>query len=192
MQKNSEISPQYLDGCLHLAVYGSSRETLEGIMKGLILLIRAGPNVYARDGNGYSVSDHVCNPETVFLDSSEQVPEFPCLYYHRNCNLRLREIWKEALSACGHDAEEVISSSIRARDHPETEYQDPHEDIDVLFEDESECSHVGLDEDSGTSNAELDYTSQSQDLNTLRQPSSAFYSDHDWSVLEEDTNVWGS
>ena len=67
--------------------------------------------MYARNPLGYSVSDIVCGKKTMF-----RCTVFKCAYNH---GLLLREIWMEALSACGYDAEEVISTATRIEELPE-------------------------------------------------------------------------
>ncbi|KAI9703762.1 MAG: hypothetical protein M1836_007532 [Candelina mexicana] len=99
-----------LDGCLHETLSGSSTEDNEGITNILILLIRAGADIHAKDCHGSSVSDRVCAPEEIWWDHDSGT----CRRVD-NKDMRLREIWVKALRACGYNAEEVISCSTSTR-----------------------------------------------------------------------------
>ena len=98
---------QHLNGCLHMAFLGSHYADLDEMKAALILLIRGGADVYARDRRGRSVSDIACSKKTRFFCALK-----PGQWNH-NHDLLLRRIWMEALDACGYDAEDVISTTTR-------------------------------------------------------------------------------
>ena len=104
---------QHLNGCLHLAILGSPYADLDEMKAALILLIRGGADVYARDHCEHSVSDIACSKETNFRHAPKQ--------NRSNHDLTLREVWTEALSACGYDAEEVISTCTRIEELPDND-----------------------------------------------------------------------
>ncbi|KAI9722050.1 MAG: hypothetical protein M1812_002010 [Candelaria pacifica] len=97
MHKDLKWLSQDLDGCLHQVLCGSCREEREGLTNALILLIDAGADVYAKDVHGCSASERACTAG---------------YYIYEDYYLQQRDIWVEALNACGYNAEEVISSSI--------------------------------------------------------------------------------
>ena len=122
--------PQDLNGCLHIALRGSEREQSEGLTKVLILLIEFGADIYARNIQGKSYSERGCDKRTTWLEGSKDgYFRFPGTSF--NYLLRLKEIWAEALSTCGYNAEEVIASSLRLEELSDREIdsiQDQDED----------------------------------------------------------------
>ena len=99
---------QDLNECLHKAIHGSYQADQDGIREALILLIRAGADVYATDSPGCSVSYIACRAETEWKTNST----LDGIVNRNNNDLQLRKIWTEALNACGYDAEEVISTTM--------------------------------------------------------------------------------
>ena len=130
---------QELDGCLHKAILGSYYADQDGIREVLILLIRAGADVYARDDSRRSVSYIACRAETKWIDNSTSYGK--SRYEELSNDLRLRKIWTEALSACGHDAEEVISTTMHLKGWFDGDYDsipDPQERSDLEKSDPEE------------------------------------------------------
>lgn len=178
---------QRLNGCLDSAILGSDLADLDDMKAALILLIRGGADVYARHDDGYSVSDIVCMKETEFGYSGNP--------YRSVCNhdLLLRKIWMEALSACGYDAEEVISTARRIEELPDTDDESTsaqNEECDSAGSDGS-----GGDTDSPTSpmdegwGAESRYQDDDVDISAnLLHP----HNQYERSLLEGDTEIWGS
>ena len=210
-------------GCLPLAIYGSSEETPEGLRDALILLITNGADVYAKHRSGRSVTDIAYNARTTFSHNGYGS--------HLNDDLRLKDIWTDALAVCGYDVEEVICKSLQAAEVYEI-YNNMNEDEDAYDtsedEDEDNDSDANLDEDeddydiredededNDSTHEDNEYVTQiegpelPQDtLNnafictTCRlnkgsindQPTQQTWPDaggyFDWSLLEDDTNVW--
>ncbi len=176
---------QHLNGCLHLAISGSLYTGLDEMKAALVLLIRGGADVYARDHRGHSVSDIACSKETEFA-------HFPGKY-RRNHDLALREIWTEALSACGYDAEEVISTGTRMEelsDNDDESTSAHHEECDSAGSDGSEeytdSPTCLMDEGWG---AESRYQDDDEVVSAdLLHP----HNQYERSLLEGDMNVWGS
>ena len=99
----------------------------------VILLIREGADVYARDHRRHSVSDIACSKKTKTRHAPEQ--------RRYNHDLLLREIWTEALSACGCNAEEVISTGTRMEelsDNDDESTSAQYEEYDSAGSDDSE------------------------------------------------------
>ena len=165
-------------GCLPLAIYGSILESPEGLRDALILLIMSGADVYARDSDGWSATEIANNPGTLWCCDNQKK--------HRNSNLRLKDIWTEALAACGYDPEEVINRSLQA-----VEVSDSDDDMDG-DEDDYDSEDEDEDEDqyqiSEAKDEDNVITRQNDELR--EQTESAAQSHFDWSLLEDDTNVW--
>ena len=176
---------QHLNGCLHSAILGSHYADLDEMKAALIFLIRGGADVYARDYRGHSVSDIACSKETRYQHAPGQIG-----YNH---DLLLREIWTEALSAGGYDAEEVISTGTRMEELPDTD------DVSTSAQNE-EC-------DSARSDSSEEYTDSPPCLMDEGWGAESPYQDDDGvvsadllcpnnqyeqSLLEEDTNVWAN
>ncbi len=189
----------FLDSCLHLAVLGSTMESPEGLRDALILLIINGADVYAKDGYGRSVTDIAYNAGTEWRHDHRR---------HLNSDLRLRSIWTEALAASGYDAEEVIYRSLQVAKLPDSDGDmDEDEDVYEISEDEDEddddthedddnitqSQGQGLSSDSPNNSAIREtcrLRKESTDDESRKQTGSAVHSPFDWSLLEDDTNVW--
>ena len=177
---------QHLNGCLHLAILGSDYADRDEMEAALILLIKAGADVYARDRRGHSVSDIACSKKTEWHHSM--------VYYNLyNYNLLLREIWTEALSACGYDVEEVISTNTRMEelsDNDDESTSAQHEESDSAgsdaFEEYTESPTSPMDEGWG---AESRY--QDDDVAVSADPLQP-HDHYERSLLEGDMSVWGS
>ena len=183
---------QNYGSCLHYAILGSSMESPEGLRDSLILLVKNGADVYSRDTCGCSVSDIACEPKTEWRISPTRRQD--------NRNLQLQEIWAEALTACGYDAEEVMSSSIRVEESSESDDNVSENEDDVASQEEDDVITHGQDDElslndrgSPGSSETFHYPKhQSQYSNLGRQTDPALYNNYDWSVLEDDANVWKS
>ena len=178
---------QHLNGCLHSAILGSFRADLEDMKAALILLIRGGADVYDRDDREHSVSDIACSKETKFRHAVER---YQSCYNH---DLLLRKIWTEALNACGYDAEEVISTSTRLEELPDNEVESTsaqNEEYDTAesngFEGYTDSPTSLMDEGWG---AKSHYEDDDVVVSTnLLHP----HNQYERSLLEGDTEVWGS
>lgn len=186
-------------GCLPLAIRGSEMESPEGLRDALILLINNGTDVYAKDSHGHSVTDIVYNARTTWWYDDT---------WHLNSDMRLRDIWTEALTTCGYDAEEVVYRSLYAAwlydsdgdvDEDEDDYdisEDEDEDNDSNCQDDENITRIQGRELTlnGTNSSVIretcSLTKESTDDETPKQTASAAHGHFDWSLLEDDTNVW--
>ncbi len=209
-------------GCLPLAIYGSSEESPKGLRDALILLITNGADFYAKNRFGRSVTDIACNANTEWWHNGR---------WHLNDDLRLKDIWREALAACGYDVDEVIYRTLQVAelsdsdgdmDGDEDQYdisedEDENNDSDAdVDEDEDEYDiSEGEDEDTDSTHQVDEHITQNQgpewtlnspnnfilreicsfrdestDDQSLNQTGSDARGHFDWSLLEEDTNVW--
>ena len=210
-------------GCLPLAIYGSHMESPKGLRDALILLITNGADVYAKDRSGRSVTDIAYDAKTKWWGDN--------YYKQLNDDLRLGDIWTEALAACGYDAEEVIYKSLQMAEVSDSDgYMDEDEDEYDISEDEDEDndSDADVDEDEdeydNSEDDDEDNDSTHQDDGNITQsqgpelspdsPKNYFICEtcrlrrastddesqeqigsearghYDWSLLEDDTNVW--
>lgn len=124
----SKLPVQNLSWTLENAIHGSRRADESEIMQVLILLMKNGADV---TGQGHLVSKIVCNPRTKYKVRHK--------FGIFNRDLRLRQIWAEALAACGYDAEEFILQSTRFVDFSETD-DEGSEDQSETVSDEDEIS----------------------------------------------------
>lgn len=136
-QGKNGLPIQQLEGCLHRVILGSYESDEDGLREALIILIRAGADVYAKDRFGRSVSYMACctGPEWRLISMNS-----PAGWRLQDNDLRLRDIWTEALSACGFDAEEVMSTSMcleELSDSDNDSMSDQHVESDSA---ESDCS----------------------------------------------------
>ena len=177
-------------GCLPLAIRGSEMESPEGLRDALILLITNGADVYAKDRCGRSVADIACNTKTKWGYDDR---------WHLNGNLRLRDIWTEALAACGYDPKEVIDRSLEVEEVSDSDDDmDEDEDAADIREDEDEGedndSDADLEEDKDeydiSEDEDEDNDNSHQDDESRKLTGSAVHSHFEWSILEVDTNVW--
>ena len=127
-------------GCLPLAIYGSRMEGLEELRDALILLIMNGADVYARNSYGRSATDIANDAFT------------KCWYddwWDVNDDLKLKDIWTEALTACGYDPEEVFYRNIQAVELSDSDgdMDGDEDDYDSEDEDEDSNSDANTDED---------------------------------------------
>ena len=160
-------------GCLPLAIYGSRMETVEGLRDALILLIENGADVYARDSDGRSPTDIANDANTYWRYDDE---------WHVNSELRLSDIWTEALAACGYDPKKVFCRSLQA-----VEVSDSDDDMD---EDEDDYDSEDEDEyDIGEAEDEENVITRQND-EPREQTESAIQGHFDWSLWVDDTNIW--
>ena len=196
LQESAALPPQDFTSCLHFALCGGVYEGPEGLTNVLILLIEAGADIYAKDQSGDSASDIACTAAKRWCDGTAKQwcdGSISGFLYRHNYDLRLKEIWVNALTACGYNAEEVISSSMRIEELSDTDddsvqaqAREPSSDGPDYFAVEDLNDMPRLSHDI------CDRTSQSESDHTSRLPDSAFYSHSDWSLLEEEANVWRS
>lgn len=192
---------QNLHGCLHEAIHGTAIGCQQEIIETLILLVRGGADVYARDDSGLTVSEIVCCKKTKWFCGSR--------YWRPRVkrNLRLKKIWINVLSVCGYDPEEVISASVRLEqpcncdtdsviDSDEhictaaTGYLEGGSDSTSDEEGESDVAADDVDNDS-TSNQEGESDVAADDVIT-RQPDAVFPHHHESLLLEGDAEAWSS
>ena len=174
-----EIPLQDLSICLDYAIHGSCRADLFELKDILIILIHAGADLYERNASNDTVSEVACNPNTEFFWNHMR---------EDNCDLWLRYIWSEALIACGYDAEEVISKSVRLRELSDVS----DSDIDI-FAHNSDCSMDELD-DASDPDEEASETRNRYGDNQYSPKTHTVWgtSQYEQSVLEGDAEVWQS
>lgn len=183
---------QQLHGCLHLAILGSHHAEIDELTDALILLIREGADIYARDRSGYSVSDIACCKKTRWRYGANYGPDhfFESPY---NLDLRLRSIWMEALTACGYDAEEVISSSTRIEelsDNDDESQSAQYEDWDSAESDDSE-GYTDSPSCRMSDDCEAEFSLEGDDVSDSADPPYP-NNQYEQSLLEGDAEVWGS
>lgn len=128
LHENFNIRIQNLDGCLHLVLGGTWLKTLIKV-DALILLIKAGADVYAENRHGFTVSEYACMSPKQFKDA----PKDYLLGYPFPLSPDVsgaRGDWLKALTACGYDADEVISRSVRVDKISEVDSDDDDESDD--------------------------------------------------------------
>lgn len=171
------LSVQPWDGCLPLAIYGSDMESPEGVRDALILLITNGADVYAGNGFGPSATEVANDPGTMWWHDS---------WFHLNSDLRLKDIWTEALAACGYDAEEVNYRNLQ-----ELELSDSDDDMDGDNDDyDSEDEDEDEDQYDISEAEDEDNVITDQNDEPREQTEPAAQSHFDWSLLEDYMNVW--
>ena len=140
---------QDFSSCLHYAILGSCEESPEGLRDSLILLIKKGADVYSRDTRGRSVSDIACEPKTEWCIEpfSRQDGRDQLFSSRNNSDLRLQAIWAEALTACGYNAEEVMSSSIRVKESSESDDNVSENKDNVASQEEDDVITQGQDDE---------------------------------------------
>ena len=116
-------------GCLPLAIYGSDMESPEGLRDALILLIMNGADVYARDSDGLSATDIANDVDTEWWYDDKR---------YMDSDRRLRDIWLEALAACGYDPEEVNYRNLQAMELSDSDDDVDGDEDDYNSEDEDE------------------------------------------------------
>ena len=164
-------------GCLPLAIYGSELESPKVLRDALILLIMNGADVYARNSDGRLATEIANDLEEEWSHDGNS---------HLNSDLRLKDIWTEALAACGYDAEEVINRSLQAVEVSDSDddMDGDEDDYDIEDEDEDEDQYqISEAEDE-------DNVITHQNDEPREQAGSAVQGHFDWSLLEDDTNVW--
>lgn len=195
------------DGCLPLAIRGSAMESPKGLRDALILLIMNGADVYARNSDGRSATDIANDVNAKWWCDDE---------WHLNSDLRLKDIWTEALAACGYDPEGVIYRNLQAvelsdsdddMDGDEDDYDSEDEDDYDISEAEDENNiithqdeenitqgrgpELSLDDSKSSFIPETcSYRRDAADDESREQTGPAVQGHFDWSTLEDDTNVW--
>ena len=187
-QKLSELPVQNLEWCLVKAIEGSIRENHEGLKEVLILLIEAGANVYS---NNRLENPERCGSTYIFCGECYSRNDS----YSQRCgthNPPHREIWIEALTTCGYDADKVIQKtpwSTTFRGHGDCEFQVPRKTW-FTSNDEYESSAAGdFDSPAAQSNAP-DFSDDVEDDHIPASGNCALFEQQDWSALEGDSAVW--
>ena len=200
-----------LGACLPLAISGSQMESPEGLRDALTLLIMNGADVYARNSRGRSATDIVSDARPKWRYKNQM---------HKNSNLKLKDIWTEALAACGYDPEEVIHRSLQVAelsdsdtdmdgdedDHDSEDEDEDGDEYDISeAEDEDNVVPHQNDEDitqgkgpeSSLDNTKdsfitetCSYRGDAADDESREQTGPAVQGNFDWSTLEDDMNVW--
>ena len=189
-QGKGGLPTQDLNDCLHMAILGSYSAYPDELREALILLIREGADVLARDHCGLSVSDIACNPEVKWSDGSMLDRNWYRL--RGNHNLRLREIWTEALIECGYDAKEVISTSMRMEELSGSDNEstsDQHEESDPA---ESDRSEGDIDNPICLMSETCGPECQRLDDDMFWQTHATLPNQYERSLLEGDAYVWRS
>ena len=173
-----------------MAIHGSFYEDSDGLIEALILLIREGADVYAKDASERSVSDIACCTETEWHDLTGR-------YNTRvNHDLRLKEIWTEALSACRYNAEEVISTSMRVEELSDSDSNSDSnstsEQYDDSDQDGSDCSEDDIVNPTGLICEICGPECNCKDDGMFRQNNSTLHSQYERSLLEGDAQIWRS
>ena len=195
---------QNLHGCLHQAIGGSFAGSEHEIKETLILLVKGGADVYARDDLGHTVSQMACCRKTRWYNNSWLHIEFYDGTVNRD--LRLKGIWMDVLSVCGYDSEGVISASVRLE-------QPCNCDLDSLFgsyghictapfshsegdndsmSDEEGESDVFADVDNDSTSDEVGESDVAADDVITRQPDAVLSHHYENILLEGDAEVWSS
>ncbi|KAL8794401.1 MAG: hypothetical protein Q9195_002988 [Heterodermia aff. obscurata] len=204
-QRLLKLPVQKLENCLNEALRGSSSEMHQGLKEVLILLIRAGADVYS----GYPFENFGCCGMISFdchqcLNDNDLV--------RANCPPAHRNIWIEALTACGYDADQVILNTLSSKRSPgrnDCGLQSPgNSSFSANDEFESfaagEVSFIGdqfeplglsndlEDGDLGDGDLE-DGDFEDDDLEDDHTPApvnNILFEQQDWSALEGDAAVW--
>lgn len=151
-------------GCLPLAIYGSSMESPEGLRDALILLIMNGADVYARDSDGCSATNIANDATTKWYYNN---------WWHLNGDLRLKDIWSEALAACGYDPEEVIYRSLQAVElSGSDDDMDGDEDEYNISEDEDEDNDNDANVDENEDEYDISESEDEDNASTYRDDES--------------------
>ena len=93
---------------LHFILKGSFEATMDDMEEALCLLIRVGAGIYEEHFKDRMPSHIACDRCSRYGSLNGQEGQFG----QTNHDLRLLQIWKDALRACGYDAEEVIKRSV--------------------------------------------------------------------------------
>ena len=187
-------------GCLTLAIHGSEMESLEGLRDALILLITNGADVYARDNVGRSVTDIAYDAKTRWDHDGYRMD--------LNCHLQLRNIWTDALAASGYDVEEVVRKSLQVAELSDSDgNMDEDEDGHAISEDKDEDNDNTRQNDEYITRMQIpevtlnspnnfvalkncSFRKNSIDDYSREKTGSVVHGHFDWSLLEEDTNIW--
>lgn len=188
-QRLSELPAQKLENCFDKAIRGSSNESHEGLKEVLILLIEAGIDRYSfppfedlfedlESCDAIYVPCHQC-----WLDNMAHFVKHA---------LPHRDIWVEALTTCGYDADQVLLDSPWSKRFPN---ENDHE-----FQVSNDSSFTSSDELENFVPGELSsletqskLSEVSYDLENDYTPASvnnSMFEQQDWSMLEGDAAVW--
>ena len=114
LQYGSQVTHQSQHGrtAFHYVLRGSRRARIEEIQEVLCMLIKAGADPFAQDGRGLIPSHYVCNRKFRFWKLREEPRECKDCGVFSNADLKLRQIWVQALDSCGYNAESIIRQSV--------------------------------------------------------------------------------
>ena len=187
-QKLSGLPVQKLEGCLFQALRGSEDENHEGLKKILILLIEAGINVYSCDPfEDFEISFQYSDLRWYYKYCWECRP-FNSTLRARNTH---RDIWNEALTACGYDADQVILNTRWSEWFlGENDYElQASENSSCTSSDELESSTAGTPYCLETHSNASDVAYDPEDDHISAWDNTSF-EQQDWSMLEGDAAVW--
>ena len=178
-----------LHGCLDSAIHGSHFEDADGLTEALILLIREGADIYAKDDSGRSVSDIACCTETEWRYRLKIERTWTA---RRNDDLQLKEIWTEALSACGYNAEEVIWTSMRVEELSDSD----SDSVSDQYDESDPAGSDGFEKDTVNPTCliceKCGPECHCKDDDTFRQTDPTLHNQYEKSLLEGDAQVWRS
>ncbi len=157
-----------------------------GIREALILLVKWGADVYARDDSGRTVSQIACCRKTRWFDRSCLDRRHEGRFFNRD--LRLKEIWMDVLSECGYDPEEVISASVRVEERSDS---DTDSSSDLEGETRTAASDCSKGHDESMSDEEVESDVSAEDV-IARQPDAVTPRHYESLLLEGDAEVWSS
>ena len=190
-QGNDNLPIQHLGGCLHLAIVGSFNANADELTEALILSVTEGADIHAQDHYGRSVSQIACDTKTSWRDGSYLRNETYTM--RENCDLRLKMIWTNVLTACAYNAKEVISASAQAEELIEDDNNSGSDQseksdntVSDCFEDDDSncmCPNCGGCDDHCLCNDPL--SSRQFDVTSLP-------SEYERSLLEGDALAWQS
>ena len=213
---NPGLDVQPWGSCLPLAIYGSSEESREGIRDALILLINNGADVYAKNKFGHSATDIAYKARTKSVYNGEwyKFDSWTMRDMWREvlaaCGYDAEEVVRRSLEA-GVDAYVVVSDGADGVDVgvqvAELSDSDGNMDEDAydISEDEDgdNDSYADVDEDEDDYDISEDehehnsvlceicsFRDESRDDGLPKQTGSVVRGQFDWSLLEDDTNVW--
>ena len=179
-----EIPVQNLVGCLYLAIretHLAEPDELKGILNALL---QAGADPYER-AEYETVSEVTCDPHVMLCDSR--------MARRHNHDLVLRDIWSQALTACGYDAEEVISNSLRLRELSDASDGDISDVEDDISADESYRFMNELDDASDPDDEASKTSNRHEEDQYSPQTHTVWETSHyERSVLEGGAEVWQS
>ena len=172
------------------------------LTEALTLLVKGGADVYARDHLGRTVSEIACCRKSKWYDGSWI--DFKTCRRTVNRDLRLKEIWMDALSVCGYDPEEVISASVRVEELSDSDIDSSSDLDEEISSSASDCSEGDNDttsdqereSDVSADDVDNDSTDGESDVSAddviARQPDAILPHHYESLLLEGDAEIWSS